>query len=330
MRFRLICIFFLFNCVFYTCELPDTEHPGNLVPPTAGEDSDLPQLKINVVGKERAVHLQTFGNPENPPLFVLPGGPGADFRLLLPLQIFSDRYFVVMWDSRGAGLSERVTKEELTIGSFPDEVEAIRSALAPGKKLTLCGHSFGAGVVAYYTSEYPENVEQLILIEPGPLTNEGRKNYNGGEIGSFAVVEDFFWQNEILTSKDHAAADYKAITVLPEANRTFSCNGEIPEDPFWRFGAFHHHVLTHTEQAPGKNFTWGIEELTRFNSEILLVAGSCGAAGAGFQTNYNLPHLPGTRMEEIDGAGHMSLFTDFSNELIEVIHNYLIEYQEEQ
>jgi hypothetical protein len=35
-------------------------------------------------------------------------------------------------------------------------------------------------------------------------------------------------------------------------------------------------------------------------------------------------------MEEIDGAGHMSLFTDFSNELIEVIHNYLIEYQEEQ
>lgn len=323
----LICLFILAGSLFISCGLTDPEQPGALVPPTADQDPNLPQLKVNVMGRNRALHLQTFGDSANPPLFVLPGGPGADFRLMLPLKALSDKYYVVMWDPRGAGLSERVTQEELTIDSFLEEINAVKSALTPQKKLTLCGHSFGADVMAYYTSKYPENVEQVILIEPGPFTDEGRKNYHGGDIESFSVVEGLFWENEVLTSSDHAAADYKAIVILPDANRTFTCDGSIPEDPIWRFGVFHHHVLTHTGHAPGKNFNWGIDELNTFPNEILLVAGTCGAASRDFQQRYNLPHLSNTKLEVIPGAGHMSLFTDYANELLEVMRDHLSGYR---
>lgn len=125
------------------CNIHHLETPGSIVPPTANQDPWLPQLSIRVAGKMRTIHLQTFGDSTNPAAFVLPGGPGEDFRLLLPLQALSDRYFVVMWDQRGAGLSERAPKEELYLESFTEEIAQVRAALAPNESITLIGHSYG-------------------------------------------------------------------------------------------------------------------------------------------------------------------------------------------
>lgn len=307
------------------CNLLSPEEPGALVPPTTSEDAALPQLRIKVAERERAIHLQTFGEPDRPLLMILHGGPGADFRLLLPLQELADRYYVVLWDQRGAGLSERVTKEELTLDSFNEEISAVQAAVAPGRKVTLVGHSYGGLLATRYAATYPDAVEQLVLIEPGPITPRGRRNYHGGEIG-FAAVEDFFWQNELLTSSDHAAADYKANNLLPEASRSFTCSGEVPSEyPMWRFGAFHHHVLTHTNQAPDDDFNWA-EDIVNFQPEVLVVAGTCGAAGANFQQTYNLEALPRARFTIISGAGHLTLFLDYAEETLAALRAYLIEY----
>lgn len=78
------------------CDVLDTETPGALVPPTADQDPSLPQILVDVAGHTRALHLRTFGDPERPVLLVLPGGPGTDFRLLLPLQELSDRYYGIL------------------------------------------------------------------------------------------------------------------------------------------------------------------------------------------------------------------------------------------
>lgn len=94
-------------------DLLSPETRGALVPPTVDEDLLLPQLQVTVAGHDRKLHLRSFGDPADPVALLLPGGPGADFRLLLPLQTLAERYYVVMWDPRGTGLSERVTREEL-------------------------------------------------------------------------------------------------------------------------------------------------------------------------------------------------------------------------
>lgn len=304
------------------CDVMTTETPGALVPPTADEDSALPQLRVHVAGHERALHLQAFGKPDRPVLLVLPGGPGADFRLLVPLQALADRYYVVMWDPRGTGLSERVSKEELTLDSFNEEITAVQDAVAPGQAVTLVGHSHGALLALRYAATHPDQVAQLVLIEPGGITPRGRRNYHGGAV-NFTAGEDFFWQNEILTSSDHAAADYKAVALLPEASRSFTCSGDPPPDyPMWRFGSLHHHVLTHTSHAPGDDFNWA-DSIEQFDAELLVIAGTCGAADADFQQTYNLEALPRAHLTVISGAGHLTLFLDHADATLQALRSYL-------
>jgi hypothetical protein len=62
----------------------------------------------------------------------------------------------------------------------------------------------------------------LILITPGKLDLSSDASSNGGAV-AFLDGQDFFWQNELLTSKDHASADYKAVEVLH--NRAGVLNG---------------------------------------------------------------------------------------------------------
>jgi pimeloyl-ACP methyl ester carboxylesterase len=297
------------------CDPLDVETPGTLVPPTAAEDPLLPQLQVRVAGRDRTLHLQTFGDPGNPPLFVLPGGPGTDFRHMLPLQGLAKRYHVVFWSPRGAGLSERVTADELAPESFIEEITAVRAAIAPARRVTLVGHSHGAGLFLRFAAHRPEAVEQLVLLEPGPLTREGRRTYDGGAV-AWKDGQDFFWQNEILSSRDHAAADFKAVHLLPLSFRNFTCSGDPPTDyRMWRFGAFQYHTITHGSQAPPAGFDW-TEGIEAFDAEILVVAGTCGAASADFQAAYNLPSLPGARLITVPGAGHLTLFTTHAQDLL--------------
>jgi proline iminopeptidase len=272
------------------------------------------------------LHLQRFGDPGRPTLLVLPGGPGADFRLMLPLRALADRYRVVMWDPRGAGLSERVGAAELTIDASLEEIAAVRAAVAPEHRVTLLGHSYGARLVAAFTARHPEAVEQLVLVEPNALVAPAPRDYKGGWL-SGGAAEDFLWQNELLTSSDHAAADYKAVSAVPAASRSFTCDGRPPSMyPMWRFGVFHHHVLTHTRHAAGRDFAWtaGIE---RFAPEVLVVAGTCGALRADVQRRYTMPALPRARLVEIPGAGHISLFTDHSDTLLTALRAHLAAYR---
>ena len=78
--------------------------PGNLVPQTVAEDPSLPA--IDLAGTR--FHAEAFGDPDAPVILILHGGPGKDYRGMLPLKALADDGFrVVFWDQRGAGLSKR-------------------------------------------------------------------------------------------------------------------------------------------------------------------------------------------------------------------------------
>lgn len=318
---KYLAIFLVFS-IQTSCNTLSTEDPGALVPPTADQDPNLPQVEINVAKHNRDLHLQTFGNPENPSVFVLHGGPGSDFRLLLPLKALADSFFVVMWDSRGAGLSERVTKEELSIDSFDEEISKVKAAFSPDKKAILIGHSFGGNVMARYTARHPEEVDKLILIEPGKLDHSIDINHDGGAVG-FLDGQDFFWQNEILTSKDHAAADYKAVEVLPKSSRNWTCNDSIVKDyPFWRYGTYHYFIVQKNTFLLDKDFNWA-SGISEFKGPITVIAGTCGALGKQFQNKTNLVTLPRANFQAIEGAGHLSLFTDYDGQTVAAIRSAL-------
>src|SRR5688572_9416624 len=58
-----------------------SEESGSLVPLTVMENRNLPAIEMNGA----RFHAETFGNPANPVIVILHGGPGVDYRSMLPL-----------------------------------------------------------------------------------------------------------------------------------------------------------------------------------------------------------------------------------------------------
>src|SRR5262245_43036630 len=82
------------------CEAMSPSDPGALVPRTVAEDPTLPAIEVNGA----RIHAETMGNPANPVIVMLHGGPGIDYRALLKLAnryngySLTDEFFLVFWD----------------------------------------------------------------------------------------------------------------------------------------------------------------------------------------------------------------------------------------
>ena len=134
------------------------------------DDPTLPSETIAGVQLHMRVHE---GPADAPAIIVLHGGPGGDFRSLTALARFSDEFTVVFYDQRGAGLSERVPAEMLTLDGYLAELNAIVDAVSPDAPPILIGHSWGAMLATAYLGQNPGGAQAAVLIEPGYLDGAG-------------------------------------------------------------------------------------------------------------------------------------------------------------
>ena len=81
------------------------------VPKTVENDKSLPHITVNNI----VYHAETFGDKKNDVVVVIHGGPGNDYRYLLPLKALANDYFVIFYDQRGSGLSPRVEGSEQSL-----------------------------------------------------------------------------------------------------------------------------------------------------------------------------------------------------------------------
>lgn len=306
--------------------------PGALVPPTADHDSRLPQRSITVAGRARAIHIETFGDPSRPVLFILHGSL-ADYRALRPFQVLSDRYFVVMWDQRGNGLSERIDKEEYTVDSIVEEIDALKELYAPDQSITLMGHSFGGMYSALYMSRHPSWVRQAVLLEPGGL-NGHIFGDTFSDIVQINLFEDgmnqMFWQNEVLSPEDHEELDYRALMFLLNGDQmNYYCDREHPPRlPVWRPGGYVEY-LRQVMLGGGvlsANFDYDFAVgLDAFPAKVLLIGGECSALGPDYQTRHHLPLFREAEVVSIPSAGHR-LFVEQFDAVLAAVRGYLDEY----
>ncbi len=300
---------------------------GALVPPTVDQDPALPQISIEVAGRTRGVHVETYGDPQNPALFLLHGSL-SDFRSLRGFEVLSDRYFVVLWDQRGNGLSERITADEYTEQSIIDEIEAIKSRYSPDRPVTLVGHSFGATYSVLYTARRPANVAQLVLMEPAGL-NGDIFTESAGDIVNVelfgAGINQMFWQNEVLSPSDHEIMDYKALMMLLDGSfANYHCDPDHPRPyPVWRPGAHIEFLRAALIGQSGSTFRYdfatGIEQ---YPTKVLIVAGECSVLGPAFQERYHRPLFADVDIVAIADAGHR-LFVEQFDATLAAIDAYL-------
>jgi proline iminopeptidase len=300
-----------------------------LVPPTAERDQALPRLQLQVAGHTRAIHLETFGEPERPVLLVLHGSL-ADYRALRFLSVLADRYFVVMWDQRGNGLSERVTAEELTDEAIFEEIDRIKEHFSPGRPVTLIGHSFGAMYSALYMSRRPEAVRQAVLMEPAGLNT---RIFEESFPRLFRLdlfdpgLNQTFWQSEVLSASDHETMDYKALLSLANGRLlAYFCDPDNPPRlPVWRPGAYAELVRNERFRPGGGNAFDHAAGLESFPAKVLLLGSECSALGYDFQVRYHQPLFREAEVVHIPQAGHR-LIVEQPEAVLAAIRNYLMEY----
>lgn len=97
------------------------------------------------------------------PVIVLHGGPGADFRCMLPIAYGLDTDFhFVFYDQHGS-LHSRVIPDSISMAKHVDDLERLREALCVAR-LSLVSHSAGTMLAFAYLEAHPARVANLVLV----------------------------------------------------------------------------------------------------------------------------------------------------------------------
>jgi proline iminopeptidase len=285
------------------------------IPETVDTDSLIPSIELNSI----KFHSETFGNPENPTLIVLHGGPGSDYRYLLDLQVLADQYFVVFYDQRGSGLSTRIGSENLTVQDMIDDLDLFIEHYSPNQPIYLIGHSWGAMLASGYVGQYPEKVAKLVLAEPGGLTNDTMAQFMDNS--SSLMGADFMlsvapvWFESLHITDSEERADYFAgrTASLWEAHvdNPYHCPEESKTYPSWRSGStVSNAILGNARQSDGTlDVSLLSENASRFALPILFLASECNTwLGEDLQREHAML-FPSAQVVVIEDAGHY-MFND--------------------
>src|SRR4051812_38903403 len=276
---------------------------GNLVPKTVAEDPTLPAIDLN----GSRFHLQTFGNPANPVIVFLHGGPGGDYRSLLRLSALADNYFLVFWDQRGSGLSKRHDHGELSIELYVADLNAIIDRYSPNRPVYLVGHSWGGMYATRYINDFPKRVAGAVLIEPGPLdgvTMERiKKDINDFQLSS-ELLNDIAWNTQFFTPDDHARMDYARLLGIRDGQPKYH-QSTTDYEPGWRQGAAAARYLMEDGQDPSGKFTYDFtNKLAAFTTPVLFIAGEWSEVLGPSLQREQVKRYPSATLQVIDGVGH--------------------------
>ncbi len=311
-RVSFLCALGLLGCM-------DSDENGGLVPRTVIDDPSLPSFALE---DGRRVHLRTFGDPSLPVVVVLHGGPGGDHRDQLHLEALSDLRFVVLWDQRGTGLSERVPDDELDGPTYLADLDHLGHHFSPDRPFALIGHSWGGAYATYYVQHFPDRVDRLVLVEPGALNPAAarRANVAAVDFGSGGFHETLNTTDYLLPDTD-ARADLFYVIAL---------SGLRTDEPllgyrFWRLGYRANIGINRWQGNFDGSYRFDATDgIDRFQPEVLFVTGAAsGRLGDTFQRRDHAPHFARSRFLHLPDATHGELLR--RPESIDAIRSYLAE-----
>lgn len=300
------------------------------VPATAATDPTLPQVTIDDI----RFHAESFGNPENPVVVVVHGGPGGDYGYLLNLHALEETYHVVFYDQRGAGLSPRVPADELTLESSVADLHRIITHYGEGNPVHLIGHSWGAMLAAAYIGQHPDFVTKVVLAEPGGLDNAALERFRnqratGQGIAYYGTLLWTIFEGIHLDAPDaDAQMDYifgrMSHHFVNSATSSYRCADDqivaVEPDvsvPPSRFGA----TAFNTLFGPTADLSPIQANAANYTNEVLFLASACNDfIGEAFQRE-QMAIFSNARLAVIPDAGH-EMVSDNPEDTLAVIRDY--------
>lgn len=286
----------------------DVGEPGLLVPKTVDQDPNLPSLHINGT----LLHVESFGTPSDPIVVIIHGGPGADYRSMLKASILADDgFFVVFYDQRGCGLSQRVDRnlfdKEGSISIYFDDLKALIEHFRQdeSQKVFLAGHSWGAMLATGFVNKYPQMISGVILAEPGGFTWDQTLKYLGksNHIKFFSeALNDAVFPEQIFAGRDeHEILDYKASFFSSFENAPGNAVGNAGPYPFWRNGAAVYLASADYGDKYGFDFT---TDLNSYTTKVLFLYSEYNKAYPQEWAQTVSSPYPNVDIEMVKGCGH--------------------------
>lgn len=279
--------------------------------PVARLVTDDPTLSSETIAGVH-LHMRVHEGPADAPvIIVLHGGPGGDFRSLAALANLSDEFTVVFYDQRGAGLSERVPAEMLTLDGYLAELTAIVETVSSDMPPILIGHSWGAMLATAYLGQNPDGAQAAVLIEPGYLDAAG---HTAWQTESQRYLSGFtYWREALLTGfraqhvegPDAAAQNDFLIghmvgVFTNHPDNPYHC-GDGYTAPNLRFGSLASNTWGVASMADFEHLT---SQANAFAGPVLLMAGACNSwTGAALQEQHQ-GFFDSAELSVIVDAGH--------------------------
>jgi proline iminopeptidase len=317
MKFNLtfLAIAFITLCLLSGCKKEyRINEAGNLVPKTVDQDASLPAISVNGT----KLHCETFGNPADPILIFLHGGPGGDYRNALSVkQLANNGYHVVFYDQRGSGLSRRHDQGRYSIQLMLDDLTAVITNFqkSPNQKVYLFGHSWGAMVAAAYVNSYPTKIAGVIFAEPGGFSKKLLDEYAEGsrKLSLFSeTTNDLLYTDQFITGRenDHEILDYKFALSTSFSYAEGNDEGIEGPSPFWRGGAAALNSFVKIAEDDGFDFT---PNLNKYQPKVLFLYGelnkSYGLAFAQKEAKF----FTKADIVKIAGTGHEMIYFKWDN-----------------
>ena len=295
---------------------------------TVDENGELPAVTLNGY----KFHAETMGSEAKPVIIVMHGGPGGDYRNLLPLAPLARDYQLVFYDQRMTGLSSRKSAGTITLKSFFDDLDAFVDHYGKGEKVILLGHSWGAMMASGYIGMHPEKIHQVVMIEPGilrpDLSQEFLDSQSGPKMDAYfalALVWLNSWRVDVSRDK-YAREDYLLSNAYKFiGGENVHCGDVIPANfEGWRASR---KVLNETVIASANDPVLFaqldfITDAHKFEGDVLLIGSTCNTVyGAEYQKRH-LPFYKNARLETIEDSGHF-IFYDQPEASLDVIREFL-------
>jgi proline iminopeptidase len=120
------------------------------------------------------LYAKAYGDHKNQALIFLHGGPGYNsysFEFSNAELLSKRGYYVIVFDQRGCGRSEKARLDTYT---FPNAVKDVHDIIANYKisSPVLLGHSYGGTLAVRYAETYPSEVKSVLLID-APMDQQG-------------------------------------------------------------------------------------------------------------------------------------------------------------
>ncbi len=219
----------------------------------------------------------------------------------------ADHYFLVFWDQRGSGLSQRHGKSTLNIATYDADLDAIVAKYSGGRKVYLVGESWGGMFATEYINLHPERVAGAVLIESGPLTGARYERLKDDlrDLDPFSEwLNDMAWSTQFISADGHARMDYEMLLGMKNSQPRFH-ERTIDPAPVWRLGAAaNRYVAESGQNSKGVQVYDFTTNLARFTTPVLFIAGGRSEVVGESLQREQVKDYPVASLVVIPGEGH--------------------------